>query len=108
MMQQQRAICNSSVRMRRPDALLFDFNGTLSDDEPLVCRIFVDLFAELGRPLAPDEYFARFVGRTDDEIVRDWLGLDFPDVDAVVEARVRRYILAAAGGPAVALPVPGA
>src|SRR2546423_14190205 len=105
MMQQQRAICNSSVRMRRPDALLFDFNGTLSDDELLVCRIFVELFAELGRPLAPDDYFARFVGRTDDEIVRDWLGPEFPDVDAVVAERVERYLAAAADGSTVAAPV---
>src|SRR5437762_10604351 len=98
-MQHRRALCNVV------DAILFDFNGTLSDDEPLVCRIFVELFAELGRPLAPDEYFARFVGRTDDEIVRGWLGPDFPDVGAVLEERVERYIAVAADGSTVAVPV---
>ena len=29
-------------------AVLFDFNGTLSDDEPIVCAIFQELFAERG------------------------------------------------------------
>src|SRR5919201_7017139 len=87
--------------MPRPEALLFDFNGTLSDDEPLVCRIFADLFAELGRPLSPDDYFTRFAGRPDDEIVRAWLGADYADVDSVVAERVERYLAAAADGSTV-------
>jgi HAD superfamily hydrolase (TIGR01509 family) len=89
----------------RPEALLFDFNGTLSDDEPLVCSIFAELFAELGRPLAREEYFESFAGHADDEIVRSWLGDDFPDVDAVVEERIARYLAAAADGSTVAEPV---
>src|SRR5437660_1603033 len=36
--------------MARPEALLFDFNGTISDDEPLVCQIFVELCADRVRP----------------------------------------------------------
>ena len=87
--------------MARPRALLFDFNGTLSQDEPLVCRIFGDLFAELGRPLSSQEYFARFAGRPDAAIVRDWLGRDFAGVDAVVDERIARYLAAAADGSTV-------
>ena len=90
--------------MARPEALLFDFNGTLSDDEPLVCSIFVDLFAGLGRPITREEYFARFAGQTDDTIVRSWLGEDFPDPDAVVEERIARYLAVAADGSTVAGP----
>jgi beta-phosphoglucomutase len=88
----------------RPEALLFDFNGTLSDDERLVCSIFVELFAELGRPLTSEQYFERFAGLTDDVIVRSWLGEDFPDPDAVVRERVARYLAAAADGSTVAEP----
>jgi beta-phosphoglucomutase len=90
--------------MARPEALLFDFNGTLSDDEPLVCGIFVELFAELGRPITRDEYFARFAGHTDEAIVRSWLGDDFAETKAVVEERVARYLAAAADGSTVAEP----
>jgi beta-phosphoglucomutase len=51
-------------------AVLFDFNGTLSDDEPLLLEIFTELFAEhLGWQMRPEEYAARFAGLSDREIV---------------------------------------
>lgn len=70
---------------------MFDFNGTLSDDEPLLFAILSDLFAEQGRPLAEDVYYDRLAGRSDPEIVRLWLGEDHPAVDAVLAERVARY-----------------
>jgi len=68
---------------------MFDFNGTLSDDEPLLFAILSDLFAEQGRPLAEDVYYDRFAGLSDPEIVHTWLGADHPAVDAVLD-QVRR------------------
>jgi HAD superfamily hydrolase (TIGR01509 family) len=70
---------------------MFDFNGTLSDDEPLLFAILSDLFAEQGRPLAEDVYYDRLAGLSDPEIVRMWLGEDHPAVDAVLAERVARY-----------------
>jgi len=55
-------------------ALLLDFNGTLSDDEPLLCRIFQELFEEAGKPLSDEVYFAELAGLSDPEIVERWLG----------------------------------
>lgn len=51
-------------------AAIFDFNGTLSDDEPVLFKIFSELFAqqwgyELGRP----EYFGQLAGHSDREII---------------------------------------
>jgi beta-phosphoglucomutase len=69
-------------------ALLLDFNGTLSDDEPVLCRIFQELFAEEGRPLTEAEYYDRLAGFSDREIVRMWLGRDDP---ALVERKIDRY-----------------
>jgi beta-phosphoglucomutase len=69
-------------------ALLLDFNGTLSDDEPLLCRIFQELFAEAGRPLTEPEYYDRLAGFSDREIVRIWLGRDDP---GLVERKIARY-----------------
>ena len=69
-------------------AVIFDFNGTLSDDEPILCEIFSELFAEHGRPLSAQEYYDELAGLSDPEIVRTWLGRDHPDVDAVI-ARAR-------------------
>ena len=71
--------------------MIFDFNGTLSQDEPILCEIFSDLFAEQGRPLSAQEYFDELAGLSDLEIVRTWLGHDHPAVDEVIEQRIARY-----------------
>ena len=82
-------------------AIVFDFNGTLSDDEPVLCEIFVHLFAEHGKPLSAQQYFDELAGLSDPEIVRMWLGRDHPDVDAVIAERVQRYRAAVADGSSV-------
>jgi beta-phosphoglucomutase len=87
--------------MRRPGAIVFDFNGTLSHDEPILCEIFMELFAEHGKPLSAQEYFDVLAGLSDPEIVRTWLGRDHPDVDEVIEERIRRYRTAVADGSSV-------
>ena len=76
---------------RMTGAIVFDFNGTLSDDEPIMCAIFIELFAAHGRPLTAKEYFDQLAGLSDPEIVRTWLGADHPDVDAVIAERINRY-----------------
>lgn len=54
----------------RTRAVLFDFNGTLSDDEPILERVFGEIFmAYLGWRLPVEEYYRRFAGRSDREIV---------------------------------------
>ena len=72
-------------------AVMFDFNGTLSHDEPILCEIYGELFAEHGRPLSAQEYFDQLAGLSDPEIVRTWLGRDHPEVDEVIEQRITRY-----------------
>jgi beta-phosphoglucomutase len=69
-------------------AVVFDFNGTLSDDEPVLARVYEELFAELGRPLTPDQYFEHLAGHTDEEMFRRWLG---ESSDELIRERVRRY-----------------
>jgi HAD superfamily hydrolase (TIGR01509 family) len=79
-------------------AVIFDFNGTLSQDEPILYAIFSELFAEYGRPLAEEEYFEQLAGLSDPEIVRTWLGADHPAVDEAIERRIARYRELAADG----------
>jgi HAD superfamily hydrolase (TIGR01509 family) len=71
-------------------ALLLDFNGTISDDEPLLCAIFQELFAARGRPLSTEEYYERLAGLSDREIVDAWLGPGHGDVVAEKIAEYRR------------------
>jgi HAD superfamily hydrolase (TIGR01509 family) len=80
---------------------MFDFNGTLSDDEPLLYAILRDLFAEHGRALTEDVYFEQLAGLSDPEIVRTWLGADHPAREAVVQARIDRYRAQVADGSTI-------
>jgi beta-phosphoglucomutase len=69
-------------------AVAFDFNGTLSDDEPVLARVYQELFAELGRPLTVDEYYEHLAGHTDEEMFTRGLGRSSKEL---IDARVRRY-----------------
>jgi beta-phosphoglucomutase-like phosphatase (HAD superfamily) len=80
---------------------VFDFNGTLSNDEAILCEIFRELFAEQGRPLSAQEYYDRLAGLSDPEIVRTWLGRDHPGVDEVVRRRVDLYTERVADGSSI-------
>jgi len=86
-------------------AVIFDFNGTLSHDEPILCEIFAELFAEQGLPLSAQEYFDELAGLSDPEIVRTWLGRDHPAVDEVIRRRIARYRERVADGSSVPEPV---
>jgi len=82
-------------------AVVFDFNGTLSDDEPVLCEIFMQLFAEHGRSLSAQEYFDELAGLSDPEIVKTWLGEEHGDVQRVIDERVRLYRALVADGSSV-------
>ena len=86
-------------------AVIFDFNGTLSHDEPILCEIYAELFAAHGRPLSAQEYFDELAGLSDPEIVRTWLGPDHPDVDEVIDERIALYRERVSDGSSVPEPV---
>jgi HAD superfamily hydrolase (TIGR01509 family) len=51
-------------------AVIFDFNGTLSDDEHIICDVYSELFLEhLDWVMPAQDYRDRFLGRSDREIV---------------------------------------
>jgi beta-phosphoglucomutase len=83
--------------MQAARALVFDFNGTLSHDEPVLFAIYSELFAEHGRPLAEDDYFGTLAGNTEEAIIGGWLGVDGEELAAVVEERIDRYVRRADG-----------
>jgi HAD superfamily hydrolase (TIGR01509 family) len=79
-------------------AVAFDFNGTLSNDEPVLARVYQELFAELGRPITEAEYYAQLAGHTDEDMLIRWFG---HSDDAVIAERVRRYKELVADGSTV-------
>ena len=81
-----------------PRAVVFDFNGTLSDDEPLLARVYQEQFSELGKPITAAEYFDQLAGHTDEELYRRWFG----HADrSLIEDRIDRYNLLAADGSTI-------
>jgi len=83
-------------------ALLFDFNGTLSDDEHVQCEIYRRLFEEQGRPLTAEQYYAELAGLSDQEIVERWLGPGHPAAAQVVADRIRLFQETVPDGSSVA------
>jgi HAD superfamily hydrolase (TIGR01509 family) len=87
------------------EALVFDFNGTLSHDEPLLLSIYQRLFAKHGRPLPAEDYFGRLAGNTEEAIIGTWLGVDGPLLATLVKERIATYAAEAADGSTVTEPV---
>ena len=85
----------------RARAVLFDFNGTLSDDEPILYELYAELFGEQGRPLSARDYLEHLAGLSDEEIVTTWLGADHPDIDRLVAERIARYRARVADGTTI-------
>jgi beta-phosphoglucomutase len=80
------------------DAVVFDFNGTLSDDEPVLAAVYQELFGELGRPITEAEYYEHLAGHTDEEILTRWFGASD---DSVIAERIARYNARVADGSTV-------
>ena len=87
--------------MRMVRAVAFDFNGTLSDDEPIMCSIYERLFAEQGRPMTKAQYYSSLAGNTEEAIIGGWLGVEGEELAELVAERIRRYQSAVADGSTV-------
>ena len=85
-----------------PAAVVFDFNGTLSDDEPIMYAVYAEMFAAHGRPLTEREYYGQLAGHTEEEILERWLGRVDPEL---VAERIARYLAVAQGGDTIYEPV---
>jgi beta-phosphoglucomutase len=63
------AVIETWLRSDQP-AVVFDFNGTLSDDEHILFDIFSELFrAHLGWAMTAEDYRDELLGRSDREII---------------------------------------
>ncbi len=88
---------------------IFDFNGTLSDDEGLLYQIYLELFRErLGYELTKDDYFTTLAGLSDPEIILEVLKrLNSADDGALaaslLDAKVKRYCAEVAIAPRIAV-----
>jgi HAD superfamily hydrolase (TIGR01509 family) len=89
-----------------PDAVIFDFNGTISDDEGLLADLFHLIFAEVGIDVPASLYFEEFAGQSDAEIaegVLDRFGRRHEPglLDHVIRRRTELYLDAQRRAPTV-------
>jgi beta-phosphoglucomutase len=71
-----------------PAALVLDFNGTVSDDEPLLEEIYRALFAGIGVELSAERYHAELAGLSDPAIIAAGIALAGRSHDAELAARI--------------------
>jgi len=79
-----------------PRAALFDFNGTISLDEPILDRLFQQVFAQIGIELTSEQYYDHLAGLSDPEIVERGLELHGrvaePELcERLLRAKIDRY-----------------
>jgi beta-phosphoglucomutase len=82
-------------------AVIFDFNGTLSDDEPVLCRIYRELLAEYGLPISDRDYYERLSGLAEHAIAELCLGAGDARIPGFIRERIERYRLTVADGSTV-------
>jgi beta-phosphoglucomutase len=87
--------------MDAPRAVAFDFNGTLSDDEPVMYAIYREMFGARGRPLSETDYYGRLAGRSEEEIIGTWLEVEGVALASLVAERIARYRAIVADGSSV-------
>jgi beta-phosphoglucomutase len=71
-----------------PAALVLDFNGTISDDEPLLEEIYRELFAGIGLELSGERYHAEFAGLSDPAIIAGGIALSGRNSEPELAARL--------------------
>src|SRR5207248_176147 len=91
------------------EALLFDYNGVITDDEEQHRASFAELLAEIGIPLSRDQYYAEYLGCDDrtafvDVFRRAGKPLDAPTLEALVARKSQIYTRLIGAAPVL---VPG-
>jgi beta-phosphoglucomutase len=81
----------------RARAAIFDFNGTITLDEHILCEIFQELLGPVGAPISTEEYFGVLAGLSDPALVERALELRGVSLGGELKAclirrRVERYL----------------
>ena len=88
-----------------PRAVVLDFNGTISDDEPLLAELFVQIFGEIGIEVTEERYWGEFAGYSDPEIVERILTEagrhDLAVAQGLLDRRAELYLARAGAGETV-------
>lgn len=76
----------------RPDAIIFDFDGTLTDTMPLHIEAWIELLRDNGREMTVEQYWASGIGGRADDAVMHFLGADMGRERAGVLADQKEFL----------------
>ncbi len=88
------------MALRTPQALLVDFNGTLSDDESVLFEVYAEMASARGMSLTRERYVDELAGRSDLEIFDDVFSAS-ESIEVLLVERISRYAHAAGAGSTV-------
>jgi len=88
-------------RMSSARAVAFDFNGTLSHDEPILFAVYREMFSARGRLLSADDYYGTLAGLSEETIIGTCFGVEGEALAALVEERIERYLELSGDGATV-------
>ena len=82
--------------MRALQAIVFDFDGVISDSEALHLRAYQEVLAPRGLSLSPEEYYQEYIGYHDKGVVERYasnrqLRWDEATMNQLVDEKSRRY-----------------
>ncbi len=67
--------------MQERRAFLFDMDGTLVDNMAFHCQTWRELLEREGRPISEEQFYREAAGKTNPEILRQYLGEHLTDAD---------------------------
>ena len=85
------------------DAVIFDFNGVLVDDESVHFSLFSEVLAKEGVELSLDQYLERYLGYDDRKcfemvLLDSQKSIDTAYIDRLIARKARRYTDVASEG----------
>lgn len=84
---------SSLLSMNPPRAVILDFNGTLSDDEPLLERLFRDALMEEAGIVLSSEQYEELIGLSDPEIAETALRISGIEPSPHLVERILREMI---------------
>ena len=73
--------------MQNRNAFLFDMDGTLVDNMAFHCRTWLELLEREGHPITEEQFYQEASGKTNREILRQYLGEHLTDADCAAYAK---------------------
>ena len=88
--------------MQGRNAFLFDMDGTLIDNMAFHCQTWLELLEREGHPISEAQFYREAAGKTNPEILRQYLGDHLTDAECAIHATNKEGLYRELYGPHLA------